>query len=164
VIELVRNEAAFHFGGGDVSRELDEMADEEAIFYIADSTFNDLPYVGVDVTTFHLMGHVDTNPARGLAVLVDEVAEIGGRMSIVLRDMLTVLIAEALREAKQAGIVKFRNLGRQRDARKVFLPCLLDVSRFNKPRLRHLQKRHGYVAEADPLSYAIPRKVSRKAP
>lgn len=159
IIELIRNEAAFHYTSSSPTDAIAEYHEEYGRIYIADDSYNDLFQIGEYIMDFHLLRKIDGDFQRALAILVDEVAEIGGRMTMLLRHLLTLPIALALRNPALPGSVLIHKLGVQTNNRKASIPCFLDTSRY-PPRtiLRHTQVKQGYAHADDPPVYATVRK------
>ena len=127
IISLVRHEAAFHYSRADVYRALDFISGEQGcITYLAGGNYHYEMYeFGEMAMAAHLFDQIDENRKRAVVTFQRELAEVGTRLSHLLKDILFIALQDAVSVDPKGATIIVSKLGLDRKRNTTPIPVLI---------------------------------------
>lgn len=142
IIELIRNDAVFHYSREDISGYLNDLTENDCRVYLADTTIHALYWVGEQAMRRHILQQIDPDNNRALQVMSEDLSSVGKDMGDFFSCVLHALLVAATQRCEIKGHLRKCIMAAEAfDPRTIRLPIFLDTSSDNALELGELLER-----------------------
>jgi hypothetical protein len=98
VVSLIRNEAAFHYSRANVYEALNSVTgDRGCVTYLAGPRYHHELYEFCEMAmAAHLLDQTDADRKRAVVTVQQEIADVGTKLSHFLKDVLLIILQDAV--------------------------------------------------------------------